>query len=483
MSQQLVVILDDRDPPADSVRAALGELRFSDILRRRRTMASELRAIAEAAGADAVEHLTEDAAAHALAERIRDRGEGAVYLRLPLCLPPLSAEGLAALAGKARYALGPMLASAVMGDEAATVLPPADAAALLSAEGPEARRAALLALRERADSILDHARFVDIRDSRNLMLYLTGATEVRHFNAASSEGRVFRKSSADSAKMRAEHGYYHAAAPELQRFLLPTWEMWEKDGRAGYAMEYLPIPDAALQWVHGAMAPQDFETLLDQIFDFLRARPAGQVDAAAARAQILGKLETRMEAFLASPVGRKVDASLAAAGPHGGLSAMMDRARPLIEGALKRTADRPQVFSHGDPCFSNILFDRRIGLMRLIDPRGAIAPGDAMMHPLYDLAKVSHSALGGYDFVNNGRFRVSFDGALTLRLDWTEGGPPDWAARMFRARLDAEGWAARDVRAVELSLFLSMLPLHTDHPDKLLGFALIAGSILDDLDG
>ena len=55
--------------------------------------------------------------------------------------------------------------------------------------------------------------------------------------------------------------------------------------------------------------------------------------------------------------------------------------------------------------------------------------------------------------------------------------------RLFRQRLAGAGYDLGAVRAVELSLFLSMLPLHADHPDKLLGFALIAGHILDELEG
>ena len=49
------------------------------------------------------------------------------------------------------------------------------------------------------------------------------------------------------------------------------------------------------------------------------------------------------------------------------------------------------------------------------------------------------------------------------------------------AATDAPPRTPLAVRAVELSLFLSMLPLHADHPDKLMGFALIAGQILDEL--
>ncbi|QFS96422.1 hypothetical protein FIV06_03255 [Labrenzia sp. THAF191b] len=480
MTKALSVILDDRDPPAESVRAALGEVRFSDIMRRRQTLAKELTAMSLEAGAETVEHLMSPESGVELADRIRDRGDAAIYLRVPLCLPPLDPEGFSVLVRKAGYALKTMLASPVINDEAVAVLFHAEAASLLCAETPEARRLLLLSLRDRTEIITDHARFIDIREPRNLMLFLSGATELRHFNSARSEDNVFHKQSTDIAKMRAEHGFFHAAPPELQRFLLPTFGFWEDGKKAGYQMEHLAIPDAALQWVHHSFTEGDFKVLLDQIFNYLNARTPGKKDRARAETQILEKLDKRLAGFLETERGRQTNQILEKAGPRGGLPDMLEQARPFIRKAVGTTDQL--VFSHGDPCFSNVLFDRRIGLMRLIDPRGALSADDAMMHPLYDVAKISHSILGCYDYVNNGLFRVYLNKELRLELDWAIAPPADWAERHFCDRLEAEGFDIAHVRAVELSLFLSMLPLHTDHPDKLVGFALIAASILDQLE-
>lgn len=251
-------------------------------------------------------------------------------------------------------------------------------------------------------------------------------------------------------------------------------------------MEHLPIPDAALQLVHGAFSPDEFDLLLDQFFAFLASRRAGPEDPAgtleAGRAHILGKLDARLDALLETPAGRKLDAILQTSGPRGGIRAMQAQARPLIDAALRRDAARHLVIGHGDPCFSNILFDRRLGLMRLIDPRGAQRAEDALMHPLYDLAKFSHSVLGGYDFINNDLFTCNLGTGLELVLQLDGEGPPQWMRAAFRARLATLGFDIRTVRAVELSLFLSMLPLHADHPRKLAGYALVAAEILSELE-
>jgi len=77
------------------------------------------------------------------------------------------------------------------------------------------------------------------------------------------------------------------------------------------------------------------------------------------------------------------------------------------------------VVGHGDPCFSNVLYDQQRYLLQLIDPRGATTEEALWTHPLYDLCKLSHSALGDYDFINNSLYRIGFDdhNALLLHLE------------------------------------------------------------------
>ncbi len=105
-----------------------------------------------------------------------------------------------------------------------------------------------------------------------------------------------------------------------------------------------------------------------------------------------------------------------------------------------------------------------------------------MLHPLYDVAKFSHSVCGGYDFVNNALSSIEVDANLKLELQRHRGGTPAWIIDAFKQRMEAEGWNYSEVRAVEASLFLSMLPLHLDHPRKLLSFALIAEEIITELE-
>jgi hypothetical protein len=251
-------------------------------------------------------------------------------------------------------------------------------------------------------------------------------------------------------------------------------------------MEHLNVPDASLQFCLNALTEIQFEKLLDQFFAFIAARDRDVIGreavAAKGRTQISAKMSDRLAAFAATPVHAKVDGMLAHKGSGGGLAELERRASALIEQAMSSSDIDHLAFSHGDPCLSNILFDNRIGLFRLVDPRGASARDDALLHPLYDIAKFAHSVCGGYDFVNNDLFSIEIGDDLTPQLLRHRNGAPDWVQRNFQQRLVDEGWDFAHVRAVEASLFLSMLPLHVDHPRKLLGFALIAADIIAELE-
>ncbi|MEM9267317.1 MAG: lysylphosphatidylglycerol synthase domain-containing protein [Pseudomonadota bacterium] len=483
--RQVVVLIDDRTQPSREIEAVIGQGSFARILRRRKRLGDELVAQLHPHVAE-IRHITDASSARAQARRLREEGEGRFYLRLPTCIAPLAMGGLSRLAQKVAYATDPLLLCSIQGDEAPSLAGAAQTAELLEADDAERRQTLLLRLGAGAAVMTDHLGLTDLRQPRNLLRFLSGSTEARHFNDTTAEAGMFKKGSGDVAKMRAEFGFFEAAPAPMRRFLLPTFDYWEKGGRAGYAMEHLAVPDVALQFVHGAFTQAEFELLLDQFFAFLATRDVGETDKAAAKTafetQIVAKLEARLKALAETPEGQNLDGILAAAGPMGGLEEMAARAAPILEAARARDTSPGRVFGHGDPCFSNILFDRRLGLMRLIDPKGAETREAGLMHPAYDLAKFSHSVQGGYDFINNDLFTCTLgaDQKLTLKLDGD--GPPPWAGEAFANRVAQEGWDMFVIRAIELSLFLSMLPLHRDHPRKLPGFVLVASHIIEELE-
>ncbi|MBB4199234.1 hypothetical protein CCR94_21005 [Rhodoblastus sphagnicola] len=483
MFARLTVVYDDRPPLPREIEEIVGAGRFSAILRRRVTFGESIRDEILKGGCEDFYHLTDDLDANFLAGMIQTSAPGSIFLRLPSCQMPTRAGKLADLAAQAIYTPGSRLLAEPVNGEAPALLEASDLLPLLRPYNQQGIREHFLSPVFNAKVSANPCGFVDLRRPETFLEFMAGATETRAFNNARISGWTLRKSSSDRAKMEAEYQFFHIVPEQLKPFLLPTFG-FEDDGRvASYAMERLAVPDCAMQFIHFAFDETSFGDLIDSFLCFIAARPLRPDGATSvrnvARKTIVEKMDARLETFLGCDMGRRVDRMLAEAGPLGALSQFAGRARALIAQAIDADRSDSLAIGHGDPCFSNILFDRRTRLMRLIDPRGARSRDEAWMHPLYDLAKFSHSVLGGYDFINNDLFDCVIDKSLSLQLLLQSGGPPRWSQEMFSARLQGAGIDLKVVRAYELSLFLSMLPLHMDHPQKLVGFALTACQLID----
>jgi len=482
----MLILYDDTMPAPPAIRQIIGVDRFADLLRQRRRLAEIIEQIALMDTTRRFVRISDDTARAAGIDMLERVAPDERIFRLPSSLVPGKLDIFARTLQKLPYALDRTIFGGRFDDEAAALLSREDALSLLRITDPGERRSFFSGLSAHAMHVGNDMGLVDLRNVDAFLGYMTGATEARHFNKVVASAGVMRKASADVAKIRAEYRYFHIVPEAMKRFLLPTFDYVEQADSASYAMEKLSVPDAAIQMVHHAFDEASFGALLGAFFAFIAARGQRPLGAAAvrdvARRDILGKMHARLDAFTATDQGKRVDGLLMSGGPSGGLEAMRRRATALIEAAIADDPSSALAIGHGDPCLSNILFHRDIGLFRLIDPRGAETVDGAFMHPLYDLAKFSHSVLGGYDFINNGLFECQLDAALGLSLKLERGGPPEWAQAAFLHALGQAGISARVVRAYELSLFLSMLPLHRDNPRKLPAFCLVASAIMDELE-
>jgi hypothetical protein len=151
------------------------------------------------------------------------------------------------------------------------------------------------------------------------------------------------------------------------------------------------------------------------------------------------------------------------------LAEAMEHLETILETAGLLNADTMCVI-HGDLCFSNILYDRRSRLIRLVDPRGRFGPFDIYGDARYELAKLSHSVNGGYDFLVNGLFHLEqTEDEIVLHVFESERHRE--IQRLFNERVLAGApGLLRQVRLLEALLFLSMAPLHADKPRSQLAF-------------
>ena len=484
-ADSIFVVYDDSSAVPPDVSSVTGVARFGDMLRRRERLSTTVRSLSEQAGMGRMLHVRDADDVTAIGEAVRRHPADMLYFLLPSHLAPTAERDQAILfLSKLRQLSEPV--ALWRGDEAT-------GACLVDRDGLLAYLAEMaIGERERhlrqwashRPPVDDALGLADLRELGIALEFLSGSFSARHFNQIAQERYEVVKRSRDRDKIRREYRFFQLLPEDMQPYFLQPYGFEESGDGASYRMRRLFVPDLAVQWVHRAFTPAQFDQLLAHLFHFLAVRPARAVGreaaAAVATTMYVDKVTERVEELLALPAGRDVDATLQAGGVAGGVRSLLDRYTAAYAGRARRRRDGDLRVLHGDLCFSNILYSPSTQALHLIDPRGADTEDEVFGDALYDVAKLSHSVLGGYDFIVAGLFDLVHDDTLRLGLRVEQDADEGLRAQFVDA-LVREGYSVEAVRLCEVSLFLSMLPLHIDAPKRVTAFALKARDILDEL--
>jgi dTDP-glucose pyrophosphorylase len=126
--------------------------------------------------------------------------------------------------------------------------------------------------------------------------------------------------------------------------------------------------------------------------------------------------------------------------------------------------DTDNCFIHGDLCFSNILYDLNNDKCKLIDPRGSWG-SDVYGDIKYDIAKLRHSIVGGYDAIISGLFSVDYKDTAEINMNIFKPENYQKVSAYFDEQVNSK-WNLNQVKMIEGLLFISMLPLHKDSFEK-----------------
>jgi hypothetical protein len=154
--------------------------------------------------------------------------------------------------------------------------------------------------------------------------------------------------------------------------------------------------------------------------------------------------------------------------------------RSAQERAIATTAGAYGSVIHGDLCLSNIL--RTGESVVLVDPRGRFGTVGIHGDLRYDIAKLHHSVVGGYDHMVAGQF--SFDIGST-GIDFSlEFSPRQLAiADLYRDRI-LRDWSSDEIELISGLILAGLAPLHSDAPSRQVAFLLRATQVLSSvLDG
>lgn len=118
---------------------------------------------------------------------------------------------------------------------------------------------------------------------------------------------------------------------------------------------------------------------------------------------------------------------------------------------------------HGDLCFSNILVEENCHFVRVIDPRGKFGNFDIYGDPRYEIAKIMHSLEGKYDYIIEDMFEVNVHETY---IEYSIQEKTEKILQVFEEVFSKLQYDINEIRLIESLLFLSMLPLHKDYPNR-----------------
>jgi dTDP-glucose pyrophosphorylase len=310
----------------------------------------------------------------------------------------------------------------------------------------------------------------------------------REFNAISVDEDlgVLTKRSRHPTDLYQEYAWYATIPPQL-RILAPRvlrYQAGRGKRRTELQLEYYGYNSLSEVWVYQNLHEDVWKSIIKHLLTILRKFRlySGRLHPNDFREMYWHKTERRLKE-LRNAAGINWGSLLT----YGSIvvNGVEMRGLPSLQSAIEertRMLYRKEdvTIIHGDFHLGNILYDVNSRLLKLIDARGNFGFGGIYGDAKYDLAKLRHSICGGYDLIVNDLFAIEHD-RDRFEVRTTILPVQDAVVRFLDHQIEREGFSIEDVKTIEGLLFLSMLPLHPDHPERQLAMFLRAINILNEV--
>lgn len=287
--------------------------------------------------------------------------------------------------------------------------------------------------------------------------------EISHFSV--------KKRSSDQKKILAEAHWFNSLPKALKHYAPSLWDCGIEDsGKGFYEIEYFYLSSLADLFVFGKNPAFVWKSILNSCAEFIgditKYTPDNKSYIAEKSVLLYGKKTAKRLISFCDSKGIDLGRSwIINAIPVPCLNDILSD----VTAQLKKVDNEFISMIHGDFCFSNILYDFVSRSIKVIDPRGLDALGNETIYGdiRYDVAKLSHSILGMYDYIIGGNYRYSEDGDYKLFLEF----PIDETllqVQQYFKEMSFAGYSITQLKIypIMILLFLSMLPLHDDNPSR-----------------
>jgi hypothetical protein len=295
-------------------------------------------------------------------------------------------------------------------------------------------------------------------------------TTQRIFNDLAIGQFSVRKSSADKKKILAEAMWLKNSPLNLKPFIPSLWDYGEEGNKAYYEIEYFYLNTLADLYVFGHQPLFVWKNIFKACNLFVTTCLKNRY-----------KADIELSSFNDKLYSIKTFARLKTYALHENIN--LDH--PWIINGVKVPSLNEIVLEmntsihypeskhlcimHGDFCFSNILYNFKTKSIKVIDPRGIDFDGEETIYGdvRYDVAKLAHSVLGLYDFIIAGSFTYKEISCYTLKFEIQKESHITEIQDHFKSLTFGDmNLDQLNTYPILVHLFLSMLPLHNDHPKR-----------------
>lgn len=304
--------------------------------------------------------------------------------------------------------------------------------------------------------------------------------KTRYFNKIQyvKDKNLLIKSSTNIDKIISEYKYYYNLPHHIQRYFAQPFNLEKKSEIASYHVEKFFMKDLAFQFVYNKITNISFKNLFDRISIFQEESPkkifSQEIIDKDFEKKILHKCFNRInilmkdERWLSSKYKVLIEESKI--NPYN----LIDRLKRAYDKySLNRTTFNI-ILSHGDLCFSNILWSNEMNIIKFIDPKGFEY---MYLDEYYDIAKLSQSLLGNYDQIIYENYYLDLNNInIYFYQDQNK-----YFINIFKNYLQKKDIDYNLLRVYEASLFISMLPHHIENDKRVASFIINCNNILNEL--
>lgn len=311
---------------------------------------------------------------------------------------------------------------------------------------------------------------INALDCGHLKTYYNTRTKLastRHFNSLKIEDGIVLKRSENRKKLNAEANWLRTVPPAIQPFTARLIENTSQPLDGEYQTLYNNYP--TLAEIYLAYSPKVvWEKILNSCYSYLMTASRHTTNQNSELKWLsIVKLKDRLKKFPQYFPEKNQNLTV-----NGKIIGSLEQIISTLAQKIEVNAERRATIMHGDFCFSNILYDFRSDRIVLIDPRGIVGDQTTIYGDIYyDIAKFGHSIVGRYDQIIAGQIIGKRIDAASYEITIPDEELKDWLEKQYWT-LATEKMSLDDqiVKAVIVSLFLSMIPLHSEDPDRQVSF-------------